>query len=278
MELGSSLTICICTCDRPDALVQALESARRHAPDARVLVSDDGRESAAPIVERFPSFRWQKGPARGLGANRNAALRAVDTPHVLFLDDDAEIGPGFLHAIESCLSRLDPATRSTAIVTGIERKNGLLVFPRDVDFLGFQRREYGPGDPLKTVVINAAIWPHELFDRVEFDDRLLYGCDEVDLSYGALGAGYRIEPCFDAINDHHPSPRGRAAYPVNAHASRLRVSVKRYRRIERRPAMALAYAIVAPAHLLLSLLKREGFGGFSKFAAVMRQWLRASPA
>jgi hypothetical protein len=57
---------------------------------------------------------------------------------------------------------------------------------------------------------------------------LLYGSDEVDLSYAALAADYHIEACGNAINDHHPSPHGRGVYTLLAHALRLRATMKLY--------------------------------------------------
>lgn len=270
IDLGGDLTVCICTRDRPDDLACAIDSVLRHARGASILVSDDGEASVAPVVGRFPGCTWQQGPKRGLGANRNAAVRSATTPWILFLDDDAQIGVTFVSALEKCLARLDTATRERTIVTGRERKNGVLISSRDVDFLGFQRRAYASGESIHTVVINATVWPRRLFNDVQFDDRLLYGSDEVDLSYTALAADYHIEACRNAINDHHPSPHGRVDYTLKAHASRLRVTMKLYWRLQRNRPKAAAYACAAPVHLLLSLLKREGFRGLVAFVSVVR--------
>jgi GT2 family glycosyltransferase len=273
MDLASELTVCICTRDRPDELERAIGSIVSSAPDATVVVSDDGDVSAAEIAKRFPQCRWQPGPAQGLGANRNAAVRSANTAWILFLDDDARLGSGFIVAMASFLEKLDAGERRRTIVTGRERNNGALVSPSDVDFLGFQRRAYEPGDPLHTVVINATIWPGELFDGVTFDEQLRYGSDEVDLSYAALAAGYRIESCPDAINDHHPSPSARRGYSINTHVSRLRASMKRNWLVRRSVTRTVAYAVVAPTHLLLALLRQEGIRGFASYASILKRWI-----
>jgi len=273
LGLAADLTVCICTRDRPEDLGRAIESVVRAAPQAHMLVSDDGGGTARAVAERFPRCRWQAGPARGLGANRNAAVRSVKTGRVLFLDDDAELGEGFLPAVEHCLAGLGAEAAARTIVTGRELNRGVLVAPNDVDFLGFQRRRYEQGGRLRTVVINAAVWPRPLFEEIGFDERLRYGSDEVDLSYSALAAGYRIESCPEAVNEHRPSPHGRAEYALDAHASRLRATTKRYWRLQRRRTTALAYTAIAPVHLLLAMLKREGMRGLWSFAAVMRRWL-----
>jgi GT2 family glycosyltransferase len=273
-DLAQELTVCICTRDRPESLQRALESVVRNAPSARVVVSDDGEESARPVVESFPNCRWQRGPAAGLGANRNAVVAAVETDRVLFLDDDAEVGPGFVEAVEAALARLEPGVRAKTIVTGRERQGDLVVEPNDVDFLGFQRRPYEPGVELHTVVINAAVWPGALFDRVIFDESLRYGSDEVDLSYKAVRAGYRIEDCPRAVNDHHPSPVGRSDYYLQAHASRLRASARRAWRGAHRWPRTAAFLAAAPAHLLVSLVRKEGLRGVPAFARVLAIWVR----
>jgi GT2 family glycosyltransferase len=147
-----------------------------------------------------------------------------------------------------------------------------------VDFLGFQRRIYDPGAPLHTVVINAAIWPRRLFDEVGFDERLLYGSDEVDLSYSALAAGYRIEACPAAVNEHLPSAMGRTGYRLNAHASRLRATTKRYWRTQRRRPTAIAFVGIGVVHLMFTLLRDEGPGGIRSFITVLRRLLGRSGA
>ncbi|HXR31581.1 MAG TPA: glycosyltransferase [Solirubrobacterales bacterium] len=271
MSFANELTVCICTRDRPRDLERAIASVADHAPTARVVVSDDGGGSALPVCEGHAQVRWVPGPERGLGANRNAAVAAAETSWVVFLDDDARLGEGFVAAIDDCLMGIDPAERERTVITGRERKGDLLVEPNDVDFLGFQRRPYEPGEPLHTVVINATVWPRRLFEEVDFDERLLYGSDEVDLCCSALGAGYRIVPCPSAVNPHDPAPSGRDGYALNASVSRLRVGMKRNR--ARSPWRAALFALIAPLHLLLSELRSEGLRGVRRCTTILGRWL-----
>lgn len=275
MNLAGDLTVCICTRDRLEDLEQALGSIQENAPGAAIVVSDDGTtEAASDLAKRYPRCRWQRGPATGLGANRNAAVAAVETDWILFLDDDARLGEDFVRVVEARLKSLDETDRAVTIITGRERNNGVLVEPRDVDFLGFQRVDYRPGDELHTVVINAAVWPRRMFDRVSFDQRLRYGSDEVDLSYAALAAGYRIESCPDAVNEHFPAASGRDEYALDSQAARLRATTKRYWKAQRRPARTVAFLAIAVPHLLLAMLKRDGLRGLSSFFAVISRWAR----
>lgn len=273
IDFDRDLTVCVCTRNRPDDLEHAVASVVANAPAAQIVVSDDGGGSALPVARRYAQCRWQAGPERGLGANRNAAVQAVETPWVLFLDDDARLGEGFVEAIADRLNGLGADARARTVITGRERKNGVLVDPHDVDFLGFQRLPYELGAPLHTVVINAAVWPRDLFDRVSFDERLLYGSDEVDLSYSALAVGYRIEACPAAVNDHHPSPVGRGDYQINAHVSRLRTGIKRNWSQRRDPLRTAAFAVVAPIHLFVSELRAHGVRGLGRCADIFDRWL-----
>ncbi len=272
-DLSRELTVCICTRDRTADLVDAVRSVLENASGARVVVSEDGSAPEPAALAGSHLCLWQKGPGRGLGANRNAAVRSAETRWVLFLDDDARVGSGFVDALENCLRNIPAMDRERAIVTGRERNRGTIVAPNDTDFLGFQRREYSPGDTRRTVVINAALWPRALFDRVGFDEHLRYGSDEVDISYSALAAGFAIWDCPEAVNLHNPSPRGRSSYQLDAHASRLRATTKRYWRLQRKRATALAYVVIGPAHLCASLVKQDGARGLIEYAKVMRRWL-----
>src|SRR3954452_10438936 len=274
--LARQLTVCICTRDRPDALEKALASVAEHAPYASVVVSDDGNPGPArQVVAQFPECAWQMGPQRGLGANRNAAVRTVRSPWVLFLDDDATIGEGFLSAMATRMAEIGIDSESRTVLTGRELKDGIVVVPRDVDFLGFQRREYSHDEDLHTVVINAALWPRSLFDCVHFDEKLRYGSDEVDLSYAALAAGYRIESSYKAVNHHRPDLGGRETYALDAQLSRLRATKRRYFRLQKRRLRGIAFMLLAPAHLVLAMVKQEGFRGLKSAGWVLRRWIGA---
>lgn len=273
MSLADELTVCICTRERLKDLRFALESIVANAPKAAVVVSDDGERSAREVVEQFEGYIWQRGPGKGLGANRNAVVRRADRPWVLFIDDDARVESSFLANIEARMSDVNSVELDRRIFTGLEQNDGDLVEPHDVDFLGFQRKPYADGDQLRTVVINAALWPRRLFDEVAFDERLRYGSDEVDLSYQALAAGYVIELCPNAVNKHHPSPSGRGAYVTAAQVSRLRATTRRYWRLRRQPHLALAFVAVAPVHLLAASVRREGVAGILSFWRVLCGWL-----
>jgi GT2 family glycosyltransferase len=261
------LAICICTRNRPDDLVTALESIRSSSVQPQqIIVSDDSTDTRTRdlIRERFGDIEFLEGPRRGLCANRNAALKAVTSERVLFIDDDAVLGEFFVAHVRATLDGLPLDKRARTIVTGLERQSGRLISPSDQTFLGYQERAYRSNEPLNTVVINATVFPTALFRVAGFDTNLVYGCDEVDLTTRAVHLGYAIVLCSDAINDHFPSPVNRDYYQQRLNSSRLYVTFKRYAFTQRAYLKALCYAIVAPLHLAVSLSKRNGLSGLRR--------------
>jgi GT2 family glycosyltransferase len=191
---------------------------------------------------------------------------------VLFLDDDCLLLPGFL---EAALARLASAEErygvGRVIVSGRELNRGQIVSAADQTFLGFQAKRYSRDEGLRSIVINATIFPAGVFRDVQFDPRLVYGYEEVDFASRAAAAGYLIVDCSDAINDHEPSPRSREDYSRYVDASRLHVTLRRYALTERSSARALAFTVVAPLHLLAANVKALGPLGVARTATTM--WL-----
>jgi glycosyltransferase involved in cell wall biosynthesis len=267
-------SICICTRDRPEEVRQALESISRSTlPAAQIVISDDGTDDslAATLDSQALPITYSRGPRLGLGANRNNAIAAATGSHLLFLDDDARLGERFLEKIEATLEALPPASAARTILTGVEINRGHTVKPNEQDLLGFQSRPYRPGEPLRTVVINAGVFPRAVFDQVGFDPSLSYGFDEVDLTTRAVAGGFVIVPCFEAANLHLPAESGRDEYDSFANASRLYVTLKRRRWTEGSRLRGWAGFAIAGVHLLLASVKRRGLAGIGEAGKTIAQ-------
>jgi len=265
------VAVCICTRNRPEELQKALDSLERSTyPIFEIIVSDDStnEDTKALVTSHFPNVKYLAGPRRGLGANRNNVLKAVTGSYVLFIDDDVLLGEQFLETIfsslEGYINKEGREKENKIIVTGLENQNGEIVFPHEQDFLGFQKIDYQEGDTLMTVVINSAIFPSSLFQKVLFDEKLVYGCDEVDFTTRAVQEGFKILLCPDAINFHFPSKINRDFYQPYHEASRLYVTFKRYFSTEKKKLKALVYLGLASAHTWVYTIKVEGLRGILK--------------
>ncbi len=261
------ISICICTRNRPADLSRALASiAAGTTPPHEVIVSDDSTDDATQhlLASTFPHIILVHGPRRGLGANRNTALRATTGTHILFIDDDVLLGHNFLKQAQAELLPCPPAT----ILSGIELNHGTPVHPHKPTFLGYQAIDYQEGDTYETVVINATIFPKALFSETLFDENLVYGYEEMDFaSRAVLLHGHHIAFRPALVNAHFPSPTNRDFYAPFIEASRIYVTFKRYFWVERHRAKALGFLVLAYAHILAHDVRRKGPLGVRAFLA-----------
>jgi len=265
------ISICICTRNRPADLSRALASiAAASTPPHEVIVSDDSTDETTRdlLATAFPHIILVQGPRRGLGANRNTALHAATGTHILFIDDDVLLGHDFLQQAQAELQAFPPST----ILSGIELNHGTPVHPHKVTFLGYQAIAYREGDIYETVVINATIFPKTLFSSTLFDENLIYGYEEMDFaSRAVLLHGHRIVFSPKLVNAHLPSPANRDFYAPFTEASRIYVMFKRYYWVERARTKALAFLLLAYAHILAHDLRNRGLTGVRTFISTFER-------
>lgn len=259
-----TLSLCICTRNRPDDLSRCLEAiAAGETLPHQVIVSDDSdpNRTAESLAQKYPFVHYQHGPHIGLGANRNACIASATGTHLAFIDDDVLIPPDF---VSRALALAASQPHST-ILTGIEFNHSPAgtnrVQPGNPDFWGYQR--VPPNGTYRAVVINSAVFPASLFESALFDDKLRYGCDEIDISRHALSLGYKIAFDSSLHVDHYPSQIHRSENMAMSDASRLYSTTKCYLYYERKPLKALAYALLAPTRLAVNSTVRRGPNGFS---------------
>jgi glycosyltransferase involved in cell wall biosynthesis len=265
------ISICICTRNRPHDLSRALSSITASTTSPHeVIVSDDSTDDATRdlLATAFPHITRVQGPRRGLGANRNTALGHASGTHILFIDDDVLLGQDFVQQAQAELLQLPPTT----ILSGIELNHGTPVHPHKPSFLGYQAIDYQEGDTYETVVINATLFPIALFAKALFDENLVYGYEEMDFaSRAVLLHGHHIVFCPALINAHFPSPGNREFYAPFIEASRIYVTFKRYCWVERRIVKAMAFLLIAYAHILAHDLRRKGLRGMPVFVSTVQR-------
>jgi GT2 family glycosyltransferase len=252
----------ICTMNRPDDLVRALAAlAACDPPPVKVVVSDDSPEAdrrSEAACAGGHGVLYRRGPRRGLGANRNAALTAIgDADWVHFIDDDVIVPTDFYRVATDTCRRAAGLT----LISGGEVRHGpgdaavTVVPPR----ASFWPHLLPPGrDGGNCVVINAALFPRGLFERAAFDEGLRYGCEEVDMSREAEHLGYRLlyEPALCV--DHYPSPTNRDGYRAVEFTSAVYAGLKHQLFRRRRPLAAAAFVAVAIPRMYLNHVRQDG--------------------
>jgi len=259
MKNRMTLSICICTVNRPAVLERCLESIYGGSmlPTA-VLVSDDSPDPGRnrDICSRFPMVSYCEGPRRGLCANRNFVIAQATTDFVSLLDDDAVMGQDFVARSFPLLRELDKKT----LVTGDVVDYGRLVIPRNPSFLGFFERL--PEGRNETINLNSNLLPRAAFDQVQFDEEIAYGYEDMDLCSHLLSLGYEIRYEPNLMNEHFPPPltdEQTRARRIKSERARFHTSVKRYFRWERNWTKGGAYLLVAPLHRAAHALKVRDF-------------------
>ena len=109
---GPSLAVVICTRDRPDALLETLDSIWRQTrlPDELILI-DDGQlpegvrdRIAARCRELGVAWQFERSRRGGLTASRNQAADLARSDILEYLDDDVTCDTGFLAEIVRVMS------------------------------------------------------------------------------------------------------------------------------------------------------------------------------
>jgi GT2 family glycosyltransferase len=246
----ASVSVVICTRDRPEALERALRSIRNlsPAPDEILVVDNAPRTSdTRAVVERMPDVRYVLEPRPGLDRARNTGARAATGAIVAFADDDVEVHAGW---IEGLLRGFDDP--SVLAVTG-------LVLPASLETeaqhffetywgfnKGYRSRTF---DPAFVETAKAApVWEvgaganmafrRTAFDTVGFFDERLdvgaAGCSgDSEFWYRVLAEGWKCRYEPSAIVFHHhrrdvASLKSQIFHYMRGHTAALLVQYERY--------------------------------------------------
>lgn len=224
-----SLTVAVCTKDRPERLVRCLRSILNvdvpegvAAPDVLVVdnAPSDGR--TREVVEAHPGVRYAVEPRPGLDFARNRALHEASGELVAYLDDDVVVDGGWLGGLAEAWGENPDAGAFTGLVLpfALETPAQILFesnggFRRGFDKLRFHGQTR-PGVSLYPVGAgefgagaNMAFRRDVLLDLGGFDDALdtggpLPGGGDLDIFYRVVRAGYPLvyEPAYLVFHEH----------------------------------------------------------------------------
>ena len=227
-----SVTIVVCTKDRPDGVERLLQSISKwnrssHAFEgndaAEILVVDNAPSDhrTRDLVARSPGVSYVHESRPGLNFARNRALKEAGTDIVAFLDDDVIPDAGWLEGLYDAWRANRDAAGFTGQVLPMELEtDAQIVFEKRGGFRrGFERVRYGailPGDPLYPggagnfgAGANMAFRTDVLREVGGFDEALdtgaaVPGGGDLDIFYRIIRAGRALvyEPRFLVFHQH----------------------------------------------------------------------------
>lgn len=250
----SSVSVIVCTRDRPHALKDCLRSLQAlNPPPFEILVIDNAPSSDATyqIVAQLPNIRYVKEERSGLSAARNRGIRESRGNIIAFTDDDVEVHSLWTARLQQAFS--DPqilAVTGLVLPTQLETESQYLF---EKSFGGFgqgyrsktfdskffqtmQRR----GVPVWRMGAGANMaFRRSVFEKVgEFDQRLgagRSGCSEdSELWYRILAEGGNCyyEPKAVVFHTHRSdlaSLKSQMYQYMRGHVTALLIQFDRYR-------------------------------------------------
>lgn len=226
-----SLTVAICTRDRPDLLARCLGSLQ-HLPSAGdedmrgfdILVVDNAPSGDATrqATERYSDVTYIREMRPGLNFARNRALQESSSDYIAYLDDDVVVDGGWLAGLHEALTVHADAIAVTGQVLPLELDTkAQVLFERRGGFRhGFSRLrytgEYARGGDLYPCIsgifgvgCNMAFNRRRLLDLGGFDEALdtgppLPGGGDHDVFYRVVRAGGPLvyEPRMLVFHQH----------------------------------------------------------------------------
>jgi glycosyltransferase involved in cell wall biosynthesis len=226
-----SLTVAICTRDRPELLGRCLDSLRRLVPaddgeegEFDILVVDNAPtgDATKQAVEQIGGVSYVREVRPGLNFARNRALQEAAGDFVAYLDDDVVVDRGWLVGLQQALSQHSDAIALTGQVLPLElATRAQLLFERRGGFRhGFSTRRYSGDDeddgelyPCRTGIFgvgcNMVFRRHTVLELGGFDEALdtgppLPGGGDHDIFYRVVRAGGPLvyEPRMLVFHQH----------------------------------------------------------------------------
>lgn len=122
------MSVVICTFDRPDSLMRAVDSVlASDYPDLELVIVDNApdRPATKAAVDRVndPRVRYAAEPRAGLSHARNLGLAAAGGELIAFTDDDVEVDRGWLSALNAAFSAQPKVGLVTGLVPAAELDN-----------------------------------------------------------------------------------------------------------------------------------------------------------
>lgn len=227
-EQFPSLTVAICTKDRPDNVARCLESLLKlqlsdGSPRFEILVVDNAPsdDRTKDVVDALPSVYYAREPKAGLDFARNRALQEATGEILAYLDDDVTVDRQWFNGLVEAWAENPDAGGFTGLVLPYELvTEAQILFEKRGGFRrGFEKIRHGqisPGNPLYPcgagifgAGCNMAFRREVLLKLGGFDEALdtgapLPGGGDLDIFYRVVRAGYPLvyEPQYLVFHQH----------------------------------------------------------------------------
>ncbi|MCU1324682.1 MAG: glycosyl transferase family protein [Bryobacterales bacterium] len=252
VRVSTTISVIICTRERPAALAKCLASLQKLAEQPfEILVVDNAPTTDATrrVVNDFPTVRYKVEPRPGLSFARNTGVRASRGDIIAFTDDDVEVTANWLSSLVRPFA--DPAVGcTTGLVIPAEMETAeQSLFESWLSFhRGYLPRRFGP-EWLRNFRGAPPVWDlgaganmalrRSAFEKTGlFDTRLgagASGCSEdSELWYRLLAAGYscQYEPSSLVLHHHRANRRqltGQMRMYSRGHVAALLIQFARHR-------------------------------------------------
>lgn len=220
---GPRVAAVMLTMNQRDKTLRALQSVRADAPALPVLVWDNGSTDGTveAVASAFPDVRTHRHPENlGVASGRNAAARLAtslfEPTHLLFLDNDLVLTPGFVAALRAPFRDESVGQTQAKLLylhdpKRINDGGGCRInfWLGRTDPVGFREIDRGQCDAIAPCVScgGAMMVRADLFDRLGGFDPLFdpFGPEDIDFSLRLQSAGYRALYIPQALAYHEVS-------------------------------------------------------------------------
>lgn len=209
----SSLSVLICTYDRPDMLAAALGALINctiEKPD-QVVVVNGGSEGADQIVQHYTGrsdidLKLVKTINRNLAASRNVGLAHCTGDIVAMTDDDAEVYPDWVTQMKRIHAEHPEAGAVGGAVLGAESHQSLLSRIADIEVFPSPAV---PGYTRTLPGVNIS-YKRQVVQMVGLQDETLFRGEDVDFNWRVKRLGYEIyySPDIRVVHHHRRSMKG----------------------------------------------------------------------
>ena len=249
-----TISVVICTRDRPEQLVKCLQSLQNlsYSPQEIVIVDN------APITDKtyqlvcdMPGVRYVKEPRPGLSVARNTGIRHSTGDIIAFTDDDVIVHPNWLVRIQQSFQQPEVMAVTGLVLPAELETEAQIIFEMGLGCLSgeyrtqifdqafFQATKHA-GVPVWRIGAGANMaFRRRAFELVGgFDERLgagASGCSEdSELWYRILAEDWlcRYEPTAVVFHHHRQDLNGlnrQMYYYMRGHVAALLIQFARYR-------------------------------------------------